>query len=867
MWILFTDESTTALSTQETTPRDEPVCDIYIDQDLLGYDIKVYGEDNVLHSEMECCEECLNNVLCLAWTFHKQTGYCWLKDSIPNLVFNNGYISGIKTEDESTTVLSTQETTPRDEPGKGSDAQRKIPSMFLEIPSGVVYHYDCEPGLRTQGTDVIMCNEGQLEPSYPECLDIDECADFPEVCTGDRICHNTIGSYECQCMDGYTSMNGLCVPRRDDDHVIEGVMRRFCDSTGQWNEPHTLECKSKEMTELTLQVSTANSTSEKIAVLNTLRDFFLSIKQVYTGDVLAGKEIFIDLMSKKPINIDDNGEIMSLFLQALLDTASNLLNVHLKMQWKQIHEYNGVADGAMSILEKIELANENIYKYMVTTGRNVFIESNNIDIIGKFIQEEGIIPTRTRRSNHKLENTTTSLDDYVMLSDSFLEEINSDDIGTSGTPSALIMVLYKDLGEVLPTSPKTNKKRQLIKSVTAVQRVDQVNTMVVSVILHPKTHITRSNFSEPVVLRLPLKMEGYNPRCSFINFGATMGLWDNTGCQFVKEGTDRRGQYIECECFHLTTFGVIMTLGIEPVPFKEAARKGFIYILSAISFLLIFITFLMVCIARYYHGRYFALRMAFLSFAVFPVLICVSVYIDGKDDDKVTCQMVAILLHYFLLSNCFWTMNLGIQQLLWLKRIEHRRTERLLYAISGWVLPIIVVGICCAVDVSKYGLTERCWVPTSMGLMLSSVGLATLLITITFVNICYCYYLLLASLHNYEESDILRFWDEMFSLTLSSLLISTTRILGVITTVNHILYMDYGFAGMMFIEASVLFLCYVGTHIETLTGIRIRFTENDCDNGMNTSMTEDVAGPSGIRVNTPVKGFCTDNDDISIINC
>ncbi|XP_077997904.1 adhesion G protein-coupled receptor L2-like [Glandiceps talaboti] len=128
--------------------------------------------------------------------------------------------------------------------------------------------------------------------------------------------------------------------------------------------------------------------------------------------------------------------------------------------------------------------------------------------------------------------------------------------------------------------------------------------------------------------------EGYNPRCSFTEFGVTVGLWDTIGCQFVKEGTDTRGQYIECECFHLTTFGVIMTLGIEPVPFREAARKGFIYILSAISFLLIFITFAMVCIARYYHGRYFALRMAFLSFAVFPVLICVSVYIDGKDDDK-----------------------------------------------------------------------------------------------------------------------------------------------------------------------------------------------------------------------------------------
>ncbi len=35
-------------------------------------------------------------------------------------------------------------------------------------------------------------------------LDIDECEEESDMCSGDADCHDTIGSYDCICRSGYT---------------------------------------------------------------------------------------------------------------------------------------------------------------------------------------------------------------------------------------------------------------------------------------------------------------------------------------------------------------------------------------------------------------------------------------------------------------------------------------------------------------------------------------------------------------------------------------------------------------------------------------------------------------------------------------
>ena len=41
-------------------------------------------------------------------------------------------------------------------------------------------------------------------------VDINECGDDPEICGMNANCTNTIGSYMCSCLSGYTGDGTMC---------------------------------------------------------------------------------------------------------------------------------------------------------------------------------------------------------------------------------------------------------------------------------------------------------------------------------------------------------------------------------------------------------------------------------------------------------------------------------------------------------------------------------------------------------------------------------------------------------------------------------------------------------------------------------
>ncbi len=70
----------------------------------------------------------------------------------------------------------------------------------------------CEATVTVIGSQA-CCSDGFLfDKALNSCLDIDECdlgiADCPE----NSVCINTPGGYECECLPGYTKVDGVCVP-------------------------------------------------------------------------------------------------------------------------------------------------------------------------------------------------------------------------------------------------------------------------------------------------------------------------------------------------------------------------------------------------------------------------------------------------------------------------------------------------------------------------------------------------------------------------------------------------------------------------------------------------------------------------------
>ncbi|XP_061719868.1 fibrillin-2-like isoform X1 [Cydia pomonella] len=99
----------------------------------------------------------------------------------------------------------------------------------------------------TPGGYVCSCGEGLLpapDRAKPTCLDVDECADNPDLC-GAGECRNTIGSFVCRCPDGYSVKPEQGPACTDDDECELGT----CDchpSADCVNLPGSFQCRCRE---------------------------------------------------------------------------------------------------------------------------------------------------------------------------------------------------------------------------------------------------------------------------------------------------------------------------------------------------------------------------------------------------------------------------------------------------------------------------------------------------------------------------------------------------------------------------------------------------------------------------------------------
>ena len=57
---------------------------------------------------------------------------------------------------------------------------------------------------------------------YPDVPDENECVGSTHTCDATTICNNTVGSYRCICMSGYTENGASCIREYLTEHVLSG---------------------------------------------------------------------------------------------------------------------------------------------------------------------------------------------------------------------------------------------------------------------------------------------------------------------------------------------------------------------------------------------------------------------------------------------------------------------------------------------------------------------------------------------------------------------------------------------------------------------------------------------------------------------
>ncbi|KAL5017883.1 hypothetical protein ScPMuIL_003605 [Solemya velum] len=230
-----------------------------------------------------------------------------------------------------------------------------------------------------------------------------------------------------------------------------------------------------------------------------------------------------------------------------------------------------------------------------------------------------------------------------------------------------------------------------------------VNSKVLSVkVMVNGAYITYFGDLEATLLFRPFQNDAA-PVCGYWDY--TASNWAVDGCRF--EGF--KGKRAVCKCNHLTNFALLLDLHgkgehdpILDIITMVGASLSIFGLTLTVSFFILFRTM------RTSRGQ----KVLFnLSLSMLCSMVVFVVGID-RAEHRAGCIVVAVLLHYFILVTFMWMLVEAILQYLALVKILGTYIPNFIgkAAFASWGIPLIPVGVVCAIDYNLYfGGLGYCW--------------------------------------------------------------------------------------------------------------------------------------------------------------
>ncbi|XP_033109223.1 adhesion G-protein coupled receptor G6-like [Anneissia japonica] len=249
--------------------------------------------------------------------------------------------------------------------------------------------------------------------------------------------------------------------------------------------------------------------------------------------------------------------------------------------------------------------------------------------------------------------------------------------------------------------------------------------------------VTVAGLKEPVRAAYLPVVEGAdgNPECVFWDFDLENGQgdWSNEGCVY-NETSDGR---VVCFCDHLTNFAVILDYSGQAGPttrFQDALT--YISIIGCV----ISIVFLVITIFTFMYFKHLRGKrpQRILINLCFSLLFLYLTFVIGIEltSCQNCCIVVAIMLHYFVLTSLSWMLVEAINMYLKFVLIfyEEIRCFMLKSALLGWGVPIIPVAIIASMNYKEiYSNDEYCFMKPSLEFYLGLLVIAAVILIINFV--------------------------------------------------------------------------------------------------------------------------------------
>ncbi|XP_070569413.1 uncharacterized protein [Ptychodera flava] len=209
-------------------------------------------------------------------------------------------------------------------------------------------------------------------------------------------------------------------------------MRRFCDAEGEWNDPDTIECKTRELVDLAEKVTRASDVGDAVAIMESRGQSLTSYNAIYAGDMLLMSEMLVHLAVTVSFFEDVNLNDIKMYIELFTEDVCRLLAKDHEQLWKEIHQTLGPDKGVVTLFTALESLGKTVYDFMIRSGREVASSCGILDINGIFFEPNSNLvvgssrieqPARRRRSIQW--NSTVASNSYVYLPQETLEKLRS----------------------------------------------------------------------------------------------------------------------------------------------------------------------------------------------------------------------------------------------------------------------------------------------------------------------------------------------------------------------------------------------------------------------------------------------------------
>ncbi|XP_070189273.1 adhesion G protein-coupled receptor L3-like isoform X2 [Littorina saxatilis] len=262
------------------------------------------------------------------------------------------------------------------------------------------------------------------------------------------------------------------------------------------------------------------------------------------------------------------------------------------------------------------------------------------------------------------------------------------------------------------------------------------------------------NLTDPVTFTLVHDNENStNPRCVFWDVEAVD--WSQRGCR--KNDSLSNENVTTCQCDHLTNFALLMDVFNEGASLSETDSKILSiisYIGCGISLLALILTLLTYCLFKNSYGSWSLTEQKLRRDNPSKILVnlCIAlalsnlVFVAGMHpyalENTVGCKVVAVLLHFSLLSSLCWMAVEAFYMYLALVLVFKTYYTNFILKCSlvGWGIPLLIIIVTLGInETDNYGPlgTGVCWLKdiAFYAAFVGPVGLILLINIIAFIMV------------------------------------------------------------------------------------------------------------------------------------